>query len=249
MSKHRVLALLAALVVAAGLLPAVAQAGAPAARLAGDPGFEQPAVGACYDLTYEQAGRNSAPQAPVECTEPHNLQTILVKRLSNPVRWGSDGLFDRFAADCEKAMYTTLGGNIKASAMSAYSWWWFIPTKAQRAAGARWVRCDIGLKHASSDMDDLPESLKLGSLPLPDEVALCMVGDRYLLTQCKYRHQYKAKATFKLDRLPRSAEEYFRAARRCSRLLGYVNNYAYLGPSDYAWKAGNHFMVCLKLHR
>lgn len=249
MPRTRIVVALVALVIGSALLPSAAQAGPTVARLTGGPGFEQPEVGACYDLTYAQAGRNSAPQAPVDCSEPHNLQTILVKRLTAPVRWSSDGLFNRFATACEKAMYAALGGNIKAAAMSAYSWWWFIPTKAQREQGARWVRCDIGLKHASSDMDDLPDSLKLGRLPLADDVALCMVGDQYRLTQCKYRHQYKAKATFKLDRLPRSAEEYYRAARRCVRVLGYVYRYAYLGPTDFAWKAGNHYMVCLKLHR
>lgn len=242
MTGRRTFALLASLCLGWALLPSQANA-----SLGGDPGYHQPPEGACYDLTWLQAAQLSTTKPAVPCEEPHTLRTIKVKRLATPVRWGADNLFDKFAVSCNKAMYEALGGNVKKAVLSAYGGWWFTPTKEERDAGAAWVRCDIGIVHGTKDMPSLPASLTLGSLPLPEKYASCLVGDKFRYTACNFRHDWKAKLAFKLDRMATTDAQYQRQGSKCGQKLG-TRRYAYDGPSLDQWKAGNHFMVCYKRH-
>jgi hypothetical protein len=238
---RRTFALLVSILLCGMLLPASANA-----SLGGDPGYHQPPVGACYDLTWAEAAGISSTEPAVPCEEAHTLKTIRVKRLDTPVRWGSDGLYRQYETACHKALYEAVGG-VKKALMSAYSWWFFYPTQEERDAGAAWVRCDIGIHHAAQNMPDLPETLTLGSLPLPDKYAACLVGDKFRLTACSFRHEWKAKLTFKLLRLAGTAEQYQRQGAKCGQKLG-TRRYVYDGPSLEEWNAGNHFMVCFKRH-
>ena len=222
--------------------PAMAQASPPSALRAG-PGYHEPAVGSCYDLGWDQAAKPSASQDPVPCDAPHTLMTVKVKRLSKPVRWSSN-LSSRFEVPCTKAMYDAIGGT-KLAAMSAYQLWFFLPTKKERAKGARWIRCDVGLRAGRTGLDRLPTSVTLSSLPLDKSVARCLVGKTLATTACSNGHTWKAKKAFKLSSRATSATHYQKQGRRCARLTN-TQHYVFDGPSAEEWKAGNHFMVCFK---
>ena len=55
----------------------------------------------------------------------------------------------------------------------------------------------------------------------------------------------RAKGAYKLDRLPKTAEQYREAAQRCANVTG-TRRWAYSGPTALDWKAGDHWMVCFK---
>ena len=149
MTRSRVLVLLCSLVLGLGLAPS--GPGPPHRRpeqLAG-PGYHEPAVGLCYDLTAKQANKASATQDAVPCDAPHTLMTIKVKRLAKPVKWTA--VYSRIVVSCYEALYDALG-SAKLAEMSSYDLWWFIPTKDERAQGARWARCDVGLHKGTSGL-------------------------------------------------------------------------------------------------
>ncbi len=163
MTRSRVLVLLFSLCLGIGLVPSVSEATTPPAaqqQLAG-PGYHEPAVGLCYDLTTKQANKVSATQDAVPCDAPHTLMTVKVKRLSKPVRWTA--VYSRIVVSCYEALYDVLG-SAKLAEMSSYDLWWFIPTKEERAQGARWARCDVGLHKGTSGLGKLPTSVALGWL-------------------------------------------------------------------------------------
>ncbi len=242
MTRSRVLALLFSLCLGIGLVPSVSEATPPAAQQLAGPGYHEPAVGLCYDLTTRQANKASVTQDAVPCDAPHTLMTIKVKRLSKPVRWTA--VYSRIVVSCYEALYDVLG-SAKLAEMSSYDLWWFIPTKDERAQGARWARCDVGLHKGTSGLGKLPTSVALGGLPLDDKYARCLVGKALNDTSCQMSHKFRAKAAYKLDRRASSREEYLKQGRRCARLTN-SNRYAFDGPSDEEWRAGNHFMVCFK---
>lgn len=242
MTRSRLLVLLVSLVLGWGMVPSVAQAQPPGALRAG-PGYHEPAVGSCYDLSWDQAVKPSATQDPVACDAPHTLMTVKVKRLSKPVNWSTD-LSPRFEVPCTKAMYDAIGGT-KLAAMSAYQLWFFMPTKEERAKGARWIRCDVGLRAGRTGMDRLPTSVTLASLPLAKSVARCLAGKTLATTACSNGHTWKAKKAFKLSSRATSEAQYQKQGRRCARLTN-TQHYVFDGPSAEEWKAGNHWMVCFK---
>lgn len=51
------------------------------------PGYHQPKVGSCHDLTLRQALSWSAPTAAIDCDKRHTTKTMVVKRLSGDVDW------------------------------------------------------------------------------------------------------------------------------------------------------------------
>jgi hypothetical protein len=129
--------------------------------------------------------------------------------------------------------------------MSAYQLWLFLPTKKERAKGARWIRCDVGLRAGRSGLDRLPASVALTSLPLDASVARCLVGKTLATTACSNGHTWKAKKAFKLSSRAASTAQYQKQGRRCAKLTG-TQRYVFDGPSAEEWKAGNHWMVCFK---
>jgi hypothetical protein len=172
------------------------------------------------------------------------MLTVKVKRLPQDFRWKSLSL-DDFHTPCQKALVDVLGGSTKLVAMSAYDLYWFSPTKAERAKGAKWIRCDVGLHKGSTGVNKLPAVLGLTSFPLSNLDSRCLVGRRLATTSCQQGHDYRVKGAYKLDRLPTTADQYRKAAQRCPKLTS-SRRWAYAGPTALDWKAGNHWMVCFK---
>ena len=104
------------------------------------PTFQQPAVGECRWLTLEELNKNSNNEAPIDCSQAHSSRVIATGRLPKGVTWGASAQrLGRIATGiCDPAWKTVLGKSYASRAMTAYSWGWFIPTKAQRDRGAPW---------------------------------------------------------------------------------------------------------------
>ncbi len=116
------------------------------------PAFQQPAVGECRALTMDEFNRASNNEAPIDCSQPHTSRVIDTVRLPRGVSWGASiQKLTRIATRiCNPAWTEALGGTFRSRAMTAYSAGWFMPTKAQRERGARWIRCDLVLRAGSA---------------------------------------------------------------------------------------------------
>ena len=243
--RLRSAAALAAALSVLGLVPAPTSAAPEPAR-----GTTTPVVGDCHALTVDEGAKASDPDAPVDCTAPHTSVTVRVVQLTNPDWSDVDKIGGQISAPCFRSWIEKLGGNTKKVRMSAYAMYWFVPTKAEREAGATWVRCDAVLLGGRKFIP-LPSGsdITLGSLPLTNKFAKCRAGKRsgYQVLSCSRRHVYRAKIAI---RYPDGAYPGKRAAtrwalRKCSARL---NTAFYYEPvlSKFAWnKLGYRHAICL----
>jgi hypothetical protein len=234
------LAPLAAVVVTAG----PAQAG---------PGFEEPAVGECRDLTMDELNRWSNNEDPIDCSEPHTSRVIGTGRLPRDVTWdASEQRLTRISTGiCHPLWIEALGSGYRSRIMTAYSWGWFIPTRAQRDRGARWIRCDLilwaGTTLANLPTDKVPA---LGALPHPDKITACLKGETFLLTTCNRLHAWRATGTFLMrqDTFPTDREFRRAALRRCPSLVT-SDAFAWRHRDATRWRLGDHAVVCFSRTR
>jgi hypothetical protein len=193
---------------------------------------------------------DSDPDPAVECSAPHTSVTVGVAELEDAPDWHDYGaLWQRVNSKCMKGELDLLGEHPKVVQSSAYSMWLFIPSKAQRQAGAKWVRCDIALAKGTSlrplATDGPPE---LGSLPLDDDLALCRRGkaQRYLVVACSGAHALRA---IPLIRRPGAYPGDHRmelwTQRHCVAKLGRRLGF-YEWPTRTSWRLGERYSTCFK---
>ncbi|MBI2706341.1 MAG: septum formation family protein [Actinobacteria bacterium] len=127
----------------------------------------RPTAGSCRaDGRREVAESKDDPQPTVPCDQPHGLETWKVADLPEkwndwPERPDSDGRDGRAVYDeiegslCTQDELDDFLGRPRRiatdhglrSERSAISSVWFFPTAAEWQAGARWIRCDVGLAY------------------------------------------------------------------------------------------------------
>jgi hypothetical protein len=228
------------------LTPAAAGAAESDAQQRG-PGYHQPKVGSCHNLTLREFYAWSGNSAAVDCDGEHTSITLVVKRLRGKVDWTKDGIIAPIWFDCMRKTRRVLGGNDKSRALSAFGTTFFIPTKKERAHGAKWIRCDLAL-HGGKVLQPLPVELDLGAPPVDDSVARCLSGggDSLYLTVCAKSHSYRTTGAFKArgKKYPGERRLAAQALRRCPDLVT-SRHYRYAVPlSQDQWKAGYRTIVC-----
>jgi hypothetical protein len=213
------------------------------------PGYHQPKGGSCHDLTLRQANARSAPlkASLVDCDERHTYITLVVKQLSGPVDWNAPDIWRGVFGPCARKAQRVLGNNDKARAMSAYQLFSFIPTKKERARGAKWKVCGLGL-FGGRTLQPLPEKLDLGRLPLDDSVARCYAGpnDALRITVCAKRHTWRATGGFRVTGKTYPGERKLTrlALQRCPKLTS-SRTYRYELPFNAdQWRVGYRTIVC-----
>ncbi len=208
----------------------------------------------CHDLTYEEASAVSDPDPPVPCSEDHTSMTLRVLHLSDP-DWDSWAVIvRRMIVPCHKELIKEAGGRTYMVQRSAYDITYFLPTKAQREAGADWVRCDVVVRAGLGNLGKVPEHMDMETTiwPSPD-VRKCRQGrpSGYALTTCSRRHKFGSHWTPEIpgDEYPgkRKAEKF--AYEQCYDLLGIETSgdpflYEWV-PSRRLWRAGYRHAVCL----
>jgi hypothetical protein len=212
------------------------------------PGYQQPSVGECRDLDLAQAMKRSDTTAPIDCADPHTTRVVAVARLPKGLDWDDAARKLDIAAFnvCQPAFDEALGGTAGLRNMSAYVWWWFIPTQNQRAHGARWFRCDLSL-YGATRLLRLPtdETPALDGAPLPDSVARCLTPRPFRLTTCGRKHAFRATGTFRMRgaKYPTLAEFEAAADRRCPELV-HSDRWLWEGQGRLSWKLGDHTVIC-----
>lgn len=207
-----------------------------------------PAVRTCHDLTLREGYKAADPDPAVPCAGRHTSLTIAVIDLGDSPDWSDhDALAKRVDDVCPRAFLNFLGGNNKVVQRSAHSIFWFVPTQAQKDAGAHWLRCDLVLLGGDRLMP-LRGRVPLGGLPLPDSRAKCLLGERahYAMTACSRPHQFRATLSFKY---PQSSYPGVRAAKRfalhkCRTHVHKAFIYEWVG-SRASWRLGYRHAMCL----
>lgn len=213
-----------------------------------------PPVGSCHDLTIEEAYSRAEPDPAVDCATRHTTVTIKIIRFKRTPDWSNHArLHRKVVKKCGRNLLAYFDGRIKKVSLSAYAIYWFYPTKKQRNAGAKWLRCDLALIRPKS-VPTLPTDgdPRLGRLPLSDDVAKCRKGKRknYFPTTCNTGHRLRAThaVRYRSDTYPGDAKMERRAWRKCNRKLGRSLGYAEW-PLRLNWKAGYRHVVCYKKTR
>jgi hypothetical protein len=204
--------------------------------------YHQPAVGSCHNYGKRVVKSLSDKTRPVPCTAAHREITVAVEMLPAGIRYRQERRVLRAVGPaCYRAFSAALGGDVTTRNLSAYRLAWYAPTRAERAHGARWLRCDLFLANGYRPQA-LPNPL-LGGAPLPDSVARCSRGA--LATVCSGRHGFRAVAVvgFNAGHYPGARRLNRIARRRCSnKVSSKVYRWAY--PLSWQWRAGDNGIVC-----
>lgn len=199
-----------------GLMTLLVAPASSAARQ--DPAYGMPPVGACYDMGWKELHSPTYVEAPVDCAGTHTAMTLSVTFLPDRLSWqeSSDRKLGRATNKaCWTAAAATLGGTAEERSMTAYSMAFFRPTKAQLAAGARWLRCDLIAYGGRKDLAPIPAAPV--ATPLTDETRACLVGDKGYDTVCSRKHQWRVTGavTARLVKYPGDRAMRELAIRRC----------------------------------
>ncbi|KQW47988.1 hypothetical protein ASC77_16475 [Nocardioides sp. Root1257] len=151
-----------------------------------------PAVGSCYDLTLKDGFEHSVPKEPIDCAADHTTVVIEVGTLTTGLTWSSSekAIGKDVGAQCGAAFSAKVGSKPAQLMYSQYTWFWFEPTDAEKAAGARWFSCHLAAVEDRA-LGDLPDVLPRAGRNLPDALARCFVGRKYVQTTCADRHDWR----------------------------------------------------------
>jgi len=192
--RRRVVRLLAAIgagVVIASLAPAVAAE-------AKSPLYGAPKAGQCYNVAGKVAWTKNATSAkPISCSKKHTLWIVKVVKIPAKYKWGTHGYVEYSRAPCRGAIKKALGEYGTKYGMSAYTSFWLGPTKAQRAKGARWIGCELGIQAGKAKLVATKQKRpsKVTGKRLPLRLRLCAVqaADGYYYgTNCAATHDMVA---------------------------------------------------------
>lgn len=225
-----------------------------------------PALGACYDLGFEEAAQPTSSKKPVSCDGPHTTQTVFVGRLDTVVGGHSVSVDSRVAQKqvaeaCPAHLAQHLGGSARTRGLSRFTVVWFGPTVAQSDRGATWFRCDVIALAGNEELAPLPPPARLKRvLDNPrslETYGLCGTSDPgsqgFQRVICSRKHTWKAVSTIAIA----GGEDYpgARAVRAagedaCRDLVRRQTRdaekfrYGWEWPSRTQWSAGQHHGYC-----
>lgn len=229
------------------LLTATSLLPASAAPVAADPLAGAPAVGECRSYIAKDRMNNHEESAAVDCAGPHTA--LVVEVAIAPSRYDLSGdpnaQLARFVGKtCKSAWNDAIGASHAQSHLVVYTASWFVPSKAQLAEGARWIRCDVNAY----------DNNQLGNLPTTTPFVDGNIdrGDRRCLTAktavvpCTASHKWIARGIVRAPDGPYSAsrQDAF-AKRRCpSTLKRSDSRFLWWRVSKSSWKSGERHIAC-----
>lgn len=244
------------LVAAIGAVVALAIA-APAEAGKTSPSSGKPSVGQCRSLTMAQASAATNTSGPSGCSAAHNDRVIGVPSLPKGVSYGelkSPAKVNTMAVRlCYPFFRGALGQNDQVRDSSAYSFLYFVPTAKQRSNGARWLRCDLTLRHGTS-LGNLPTDHKpaLAKKRLPAKVKRCLAGKALVTTTCSMGHQYRVAGAVKIPikRYPGRHKMVKIGRSRCPGITTTDADFRFTWPGKTVWNvARDHTLVCYNANR
>jgi hypothetical protein len=212
------------------------------------PGYHEPKVGTCYDLSVRELFAPAVTKRSVPCSGRHTSVVVHVQRVPKGIDW--DGPMPKsFFRRCVAKVENLVGAGERALQSSAYDRFWFAPTKKERAHGARWLSCHLAL-WGGKRMMPLPTDgpPALDPLPLKDKVARCLKGanQRFAFTVCSKEHVFRVTGLFRIHAtgaLP-TFERFQRAAIRSCPKRTSSRSWRWEAPDFGEWAAGYRTMLC-----
>jgi hypothetical protein len=236
----------AAVLVVAGLLLTLSPGHADAAARAG---ADKPAVGTCYQLAAAGVADRTNPGTVVPCSQQHTAMTYASADVPSSVSMTDSAQLGRFVSKtCDPAYHRTVSRSISLRLMTAYYTAYYTSSKADQAAGHRWIECVVVLAGGPHDLVPLPGT----TTPfVPDargisrREARCLTGVHQYLTSCSRPHDYRATGDFQLAKGPYPSERarYRADAAHCSRLS---RQWLAINPTAAVWRTGFHYTVCYR---
>jgi len=245
-SRLRFAVILTCLAVVLGLGAGLSSASADETEPAPDPMAGAPEVGRCYQATLRQAVGESLALDTVSCKKKHTMWVVATKQVSASLLEAADPKELRAVVGrtCASAVTKALG-KPKWEALSGYRQFWFVPTAGQRAEGARWISCTVGLlqgKKLAASKKRKPVRVGAG---MPDSVRACATAK--WMTTCNAAHRFRAVHAAPVRRIPNAEAKAQRlAARTCA---GKVRTPRFSWNGRITGKANTIFLVCYAVTR
>ncbi|WP_344042334.1 septum formation family protein [Nocardioides panacihumi] len=201
----------------------------------GDAAVAKPKVGQCHQL--------GAPLRAVPCSTNHNLQTVAVAFSSTSLAGlSNDQAYELGYRLCLPKWAKALGRSAVVREQTAYDLYWLLPSRAQVAAGVRWVRCDVALR-AGKRLAPLPKHRLFRPVigaRIDNFERRCLTG-RFSVTTCTRKHVFRSIKAFIISTAsyPTTQQVLALADRKCP---GRTNQVVW--PSEDEWAHGNHVAVC-----
>ena len=234
----------ALLVTAAGGLLLSGVAGVPAATAA-PAAVEPPAIGTCWNATYEQAARSTYKGIAVACTEPHTLETAANLTVPGSLAAKGPGSRDLHLwvdTQCQPAVNRYAGVDKPDTAAGGTRTWafWFTPTDKEWKAGNHWVSCAAGSMPVSMNV-----ALKL--LPVRNSVADSPARNTKRTLKSDYGlgtlTSRKPMTAIAGRPYPNSEGLKAKAWQFCEKTIG-SDRYFWYGPSEAQWLDGWTAITC-----
>lgn len=226
----------------------------------------RPKVGACYDLTYDEAVAPTTEEDPVPCDKEHTAQTVFVGELDTVVDGhlvavDSDRVQQQVAADCPKRLSSFLGGSEESLRLSMLTSVWFSPTVEESDAGQNWYRCEVVALAGDNTLTslDLPMKGVLGTDRGRDTFGMCGTArpgtKDFERVACARPHSWRAVSTVEVEpgrngawpgeeAARRAGEEPCQDAARAKADDALKYTWGYEWPTRKQWKGGRHHGFC-----
>lgn len=224
----------------AGALAIVAPSNA-----APDSSAAKPEAGQCRQLTPAQGEPSSNNSPTVSCSDPHTNYTYAVPTVPRRIKFKkiSSAQFSKLGLSlCGGPRFDkALGRTDLVRDQTVYGSMFFGPSKAQRADGARWMRCDLFLL-AGRDLGELPPTQHpMLQGPITDAVRRCLTHDHYFTT-CITAHAYRSVTAFTVHskKYPTKAQFTAQGRKHCPSSA----NDFFSWPFKSDWSTGDRGEVC-----
>ncbi len=216
----------------------------PAATSAGPAHAATPKVGECHNLTYKDIAAASDTKKPVDCSDKHTTRTIaVVTAPAAATRGSNDAQAYAVGKACGPALSKILGADAETRAKTLYSLAWFMPTKAQKSKGAKWMRCDVTLTDQRRAYALESETPFLEEDPEDKERVCGRINpdnqDAWEIVPCAIKHQFVPRKYIPVEKGTSFKDAGVEAEKAC-------RSHSPLFTWSHAekWGSGERFYIC-----
>ena len=209
-----------------------------------------PEAGTCWNYTYKQASRKSYTATPVDCADPHTVETVITLDVPEDIAAkgnNSPQLVLWMDQRCQVEVNRYAGvADPETAAPGTRTWYlWYTPSVRQWKAGNHWISCA-----AASVPADQKRHGRL--VPVTGSIADASDLSKPITFKTSYgRGVYLARTPMTAlasKPYPASAGLQKKAGNFCEKALGHTKFFWY-GPSETEWLAGYTAVRCYSLKK
>ena len=249
MHVRRIAALAVPLLATPALIAAALTTPAAAAPTDTPPTAVAPEAGTCWNYTYKQASLKTYTGTPIDCAQPHTVETVITLDVPKDVAAKGNNSRDLILwvdERCQVEVNRYAGvAKPEVAAPGTRTWYlWYTPTMKQWKSGAHWVSC------AAASVPS--EQSRLGTLiPAKGSIAGAASLSQPITFKTDYgtgTYAYRKAMSSIADRPYPGDKLQNRAATFCEKELGHKKFFWY-GPSETEWVKGYTAVRCYSLKK